>query len=239
MDLVIIILFCIGAAFVQRVSGFGFGIFIMTVLPFLLPSYGEATTLSGALAAVMSLIVLVKMWKFVPWRRLWPILITFLVTSAFAVNFVSLVQDSVLRRILGMVFIALSIYFFFFSERITIKPTVTMQVTMGFLSGVLGGLFAMQGPPAVLYFIASERDKNNYMAITQAYFAIGNIFMTIVRAQNGFLTPTVQRCWFYAVATLFIGIWLGRLVFDKVSAPILRKIVYVYMAISGILALVL
>ena len=45
-----IFLLSIGASFIQRTTGFGFGIFIMTMLPFLMPSYGEATTLSGLLA---------------------------------------------------------------------------------------------------------------------------------------------------------------------------------------------
>ena len=42
-----IFLLSIGASFVQRTTGFGFGIFIMTMLPFFLPTYGEATTLQG------------------------------------------------------------------------------------------------------------------------------------------------------------------------------------------------
>jgi hypothetical protein len=33
-------------------AGFGFGIFIMTMLPFFLPTFDEATTLSGLLAIV-------------------------------------------------------------------------------------------------------------------------------------------------------------------------------------------
>ena len=41
-----IFLLSIGASFIQRTTGFGFGIFIMTMLPFLMPTYGEATTLS-------------------------------------------------------------------------------------------------------------------------------------------------------------------------------------------------
>ena len=49
-----IFLLTIGASFVQRTTGFGFGIFIMTMLPFLMPSYGEATTLSGLLAMTTS-----------------------------------------------------------------------------------------------------------------------------------------------------------------------------------------
>ena len=49
-----IFLLSIGASFVQRTTGFGFGIFIMTMLPFFLPTYGEATTLSGLLAITTS-----------------------------------------------------------------------------------------------------------------------------------------------------------------------------------------
>ena len=39
-----IFLLSIGASFVQRTTGFGFGIFIMTMLPYFMPTYGEATT---------------------------------------------------------------------------------------------------------------------------------------------------------------------------------------------------
>ena len=49
-----IFLLSILASFIQRTTGFGFGIFIMTVLPLLMPSYGEATTLSGLLAMTTS-----------------------------------------------------------------------------------------------------------------------------------------------------------------------------------------
>lgn len=41
-----IFLLSIIAGFIQRTTGFGFGIFIMTMLPFLMPSYAEATALT-------------------------------------------------------------------------------------------------------------------------------------------------------------------------------------------------
>lgn len=52
-----IFLLTLGASFVQRATGFGFGIFIMTLLPFLMPSYGEATALSGLLALTQTYFV--------------------------------------------------------------------------------------------------------------------------------------------------------------------------------------
>ena len=60
-----IFLLSIGASFVQRTTGFGFGIFIMTMLPFFLPTYGEATTLSGLLAITTSAVIVWRMRSYV------------------------------------------------------------------------------------------------------------------------------------------------------------------------------
>lgn len=235
--IILLIAFCTGASFVQRVSGFGFGIFIMTMLPHLMPSYGEATTLSGMLSAAQSLYVLVTIYKLISWKKLLPILMTFLAVSFLAVQYVSMVTDTHLKHLLGVVLLLMSVYFLIISERIHLRPTLPMQVSMGTLSGLMGGLFAMQGPPAVLYFVASEPDKQKYMALTQAYFFIGNIFLTVYRAQCGFLTPAVGWGWAYALIGVVIGSWIGRFVFERISAKVLRKIIYGYMAVSGVLAI--
>ena len=80
-SIALIVLFALLASLIQRVSGFGFGIFIMTVLPHLLPSYAEATALSGLLAIVASLGPAVVMYRHLEWKKLLPILITFIVVS--------------------------------------------------------------------------------------------------------------------------------------------------------------
>lgn len=238
IHLFLLIVMCFGAAFVQRVSGFGFGIFIMTVLPYLLPTYGEATTLSGALALVTSIIIVLRTWHFISWRKLLPILLTFLVVSWFAVQFVAHSGDGLLKRILGVVLILASLYFFFLSDKIRIKPTLTMQLSMGTVSGFMGGLFGMQGPPAVLYFLASTEKKDEYMAMAQTYFLIGNSMMTCYRAHNGFFTPLVGEYWCIGIAAVLLGTWVGAKVFRLVPIRILRKIIYAYMGISGIVALI-
>lgn len=230
--------FCIGAAFIQRVSGFGFGIFIMTMLPFLMPSYGEATTLSGLLASVTSTLIISRMWRHIKWRTLLPILITFLIVSYFAVEFVAYAHEQFLKKILGAMLIIASIYFFFFSKKIHLRPTLPVQISMGTLSGLMGGLFGMQGPPAVLYFLTSSKTKEEYIALAQSYFLIGNICMTVFRARNGFLTYHVISFWAIGLGAVLIGTWIGSKTFERLSAERLRKIVYSYMAISGLLAMI-
>lgn len=236
--LILLFFMSLGAAFVQRVSGFGFGIFIMTVLPYLMPSYGEATTLSGLLAMMTSLIIVVRHWRLIHWRNLLPILATFLVVSFFAIGILSRTDNSTLKIFLGCVLIAASLWFFFFNDKVHLPTSLPVQVSMGTLSGVLGGFFGMQGPPAVLYFLAAEHDKNHYMALAQSYFLFGNICMTGFRAYNGFLTPAVGTAWCYGIAGVVIGTTLGALVFKRLPVNILRKIIYAYMAISGVIAIV-
>ena len=236
---VLLILFVasVVASFIQRVSGFGFGIFIMTILPYVMPSYGESTTLSGLLALTQSLVIVVQMRNFIVLKRVVPMLAAFFVTSYFAVGYVAKFDTVFFMHVLGGVLILLSVYFLFFSSRIHVCQSVPMQMTMGSVSGVMGGFFGMQGPPAVLYYVQSEPDKQHYAAQTQLYFFAGNVFMTVVRSQNGFLTPAVGQAWVFAILGVVVGTFIGTKVFNRISVAVLRKVVYGYMAVSGVVAL--
>lgn len=232
-----IILLTIGASFVQRTTGFGFGIFIMTSLPLLMPSYGEATALSGLLALTTSATIAFKMRAHICWRRLIPILTTFIIVSAAAICLLARIHDNTLRRVLGIVLILTGIWFAFFKDRIRIGTSIPWQAGAGFLSGIMGGFFGMQGPPAVLYFISSEPSKEEYMAMTQTYFLIGNAMMTIVRGANGFVTAHVGKCWVFGLAGVAAGTLLGSWAFRKIPGKVFPYIVYSYICISGVIIL--
>lgn len=203
-----------------------------------MPSYGEATTLSGLMAIVTSLIITSKMWRYIQWAKLIPILLTFIVVSFFAIKFVALAGDGLLKKILGGVLIFASLWFLFISKHVKVNPTIPMQISMGTVSGVMGGLFGMQGPPAVLYFLSCTETKENYMALAQCYFLVGNSIMTIFRASNGFLTTAVGYGWCCGIIAVLFGTWVGGKVFSLISVGLLRKIIYIYMAISGLIALI-
>ena len=232
-----IFLLSIGASFVQRTTGFGFGIFIMTMLPFLLPSYGEATTLSGLLAITTSAVIVWKLRGFITWKRLWPILLTFIIVSTIAIFALTRIEDQILKQILGVALILISIYFAVFSQKIKLPTTKKVQVGAGTMSGLMGGFFGMQGPPAVLYFIQSEPTKEHYMAMAQTYFLIGNVMMTFVRAYNGFLTTTVLTDYCFGIGGVILGTSLGAYVFKHIPNHIFRYIVYAYIAVSGVIIL--
>lgn len=239
MTILYIFLLAAGASFVQRTTGFGFGIFIMTVLPFLMPSYGEATALSGLLALTTSIAIVTRFRKYITLRRLLPILLTFIIVSAIAISLLTRIEGRTMRLVLGGILILTSLYFSFFKDRIRqyIRPTLPTQIGAGTLSGIMGGLFGMQGPPAVLYFISSEPDKDHYMAMTQTYFLIGNTMMTLVRAYNGFVTPTVGTTYLYALGGVLLGTLAGSWAFRHIPNRIFSYVVYGYIGLSGVIIL--
>lgn len=244
MELETIILLLVAstiASVVQRVSGFGFGIFIMTMLPYIMPSFTEATALSALLAGTLSIMVVVQLWRHVNLKHLIPILIAFFISSWVAIQCLDYICENkkLMMVIFGIVLVVLSVYFFIISDRVHVKPYIWVQAILGSVSGVMGGFFNMQGPPAVLYFVASEKNKEHYLAISQAYFLVGNLFMTIVRYYKGYLTETVGWGYLYGLAGVVIGFFIGMEIFKRVSTPLLRKLIYGFMAVSGVYSIVM
>ena len=234
-----IILLAAGASFIQRTIGFGFGIFIMTALPFLMPSYGEAVTLSGLLSLTSATIVMVKYLKFVTWKRLLPIVASFIIFSTIAICLLDKIEGQAMRRILGITLILISLYFSFFKARLQklIRPTKGWQYGTGAASGIMGGLFAMHGPPVVLYLIVSEPDKDHYMGMIQTYAVVTNITMLAVRAFNGYVTPAVCSSYIYSLIGLAIGVIAGNWAFKHIPNRLFTYIVYAYIGVSGLIIL--
>ena len=226
-----------GAGFVQRTIGFGFGIFIMTALPFLMPSYAEAVTLSGLLSLTSATVVMFQYIKYVNWKRLLTILAAFAVFSCLAIFLLDRIEGRTMRMILGGMLLLISLYFSFFKDLLqkVTRPTKGWLWGTGSVGGIMGGLFGMQGPPVVLYLITSEPDKDHYMGMIQAYAVLTNVIMIAVRAFNGYVTPAVGTAYLQGLTGLAIGMLLGNLAYKHMPDKLFTYIVYTYIGISGVI----
>lgn len=238
MEYFLLILITTIGSLIQRVTGFGFGIFAMMFLPYFFGSYGEANALSGLLSFVSCFVVCISFIKLINWKNLLLPAAACIVTSYFAVIFMAGQNDNTLRIMLGVFMIILSVYFVFFSNKIHIKPSWYGGLIAGSISGILSGLFAMGGPPVVIYFMESEKDVKHYIATIQAYFLITNIFNTIIKASAGFVTANVLVFWCIGAVGMLAGIYFGNKVFCKLDAGLIKKLVYLMMAVSGIVNIV-
>lgn len=232
-QLILIAAIAMCGSFIQSVTGFGFGIFAMMFLPRLL-MFTEANMLSSILGALTSIFVLLTMLKHVDWKNIiFPLAGSFVGTFV-AVTFIKSQTNSTLTLLLGIVLFSLSIYFLFFSSKIHIKITWYTGIIAGLLSGIMGGMFAMSGPPAVIYYMQSEKDSKHYLATLSAYFVISNIYSIAVKAFSGFVTVNVLTGLITGVIGMAIGTVIGKTIFKRMNAQMLKKAVYGFMAVSGI-----
>lgn len=235
----IVILVATVGSTIQRVTGFGFGIFAMLFLTRIITVYGEANALSGLLSFTSTLIVALSHAKKVDWKNLLFPCIGFAVISVPSILLMKKLDNRVLLIMLGAALILLSGYMFFFSSKIKIKPSPFTGFAAGGFSGILGGIFSMGGPPVVIYFMQSEGDdKDRYLATIQMYFLLSNVYGTTVKAINGFITKEVLILAAFGTVGMIAGIFIGKLIFKKLRVDILRRVVYCFMAVAGVVNIV-
>ena len=231
--LILIAIVTLGASFTQGVTGFGFGIIAMVFLPFFL-LYTEANVLSSILSTITSLLVLIFTYKNVDWKNLIFPLLGSVVTNYFAITFVKGAENQLLTLLLGIALFCLSIYFFFFSNKIKIRATWYSGLIAGTISGVMSGLFSIGGPPVVIYYMQSQENTDEYLATISAYFVISGIISVGMKAFSGFITTNVL--WGIAVGGLgmLVGSILAKFTREKLNPVVIRKSVYVVMMVSGL-----
>lgn len=237
MHLVLLLFVGAGAGFVQRVSGFGLGIFAMTFMPHFLPSHTAAATVSTLFSFVTSTYNCIKYRKNVALRTALPMLCAAFVAIPIGVYFSSSVPGKTFEVMLGAVLILLSLYFLFASRRFSIRPTAPNGILAGFLGGALNGLFSTGGPPIVLYLTAATPDKTVYFATVQFYFCVTNIYATVTRAIGGLMNGDILVYALFGIAGCMTGDFFGRFIFDKMDADKFKRAIYVCMMISGVVML--
>ena len=228
----------IGAAFIQRVCGFGLGIFALLFLPHFMPSHGESIALCNILSAVVSGGNAFQFRKKIPFSTVLAPLCAAMITVPVASYFSSRVSKETFVFVLGVCLICLSIYFFFFSERVKFRPTVKNGLLAGALSGTLNGLFSTGGPPSVVYLTQTLSENVVYFAAIQFYFTCTNLYALVFRVINGAVTSSLLLYSVFALVGCLVGNRIGERVFSRLDGARLRKVIYGGMILSGIVMLI-
>lgn len=234
ISVVFLLLVGLGAAFVQRVSGFGLGIFAMIFLPHIVPSHTMAAAISSLFSCVTNTYNAIRFRKYIAMKTAVPMICAALVTITAAVRFATMVSAEIFQMLLGGVLILMSLYFIFFNQKIKIRATTKNGILAGSLGGILGGLFSTGGPPAVLYMTNAVDDNMVYFATIQFYFCFTNLYATANRIVEGIITGQVLLYAAVGMVGCMIGDMIGGKVFDRLDAAALKKIIYIGMIISGV-----
>ena len=232
-QLLLIALIVFSASYIQGIAGFGFGVIAMIFLPRLL-LYTEANVLAGILSTVCSLVLLFSIWRKIHWKNLIFPFAGSIVTNYLAVAFMKGAANQTMILLLGIALVLLSIYFFFFSGKIKICAVWYTGLIAGMLSGLMSGLFAIGGPPVVIYYLQSEKDNETYVATLSAFFIFSGVVGISMKVASGFVTTNVLWGILFGALAMLVGTFLGNRTRNGISPALVKKVIYGVMGLSGV-----
>ncbi len=223
--------------FVQAATGFGFAIICMTLWPMIMPvKYAAVTELMAAI--VMTVGLAIKLRHHIQIKLLIVPFLSALLTGAVGVFFLVTSYEALVRRLFGFALILISITLIKRNTRRTnYDQTVAHPQILGFVSGImsglLGGLFNIGGPPIVGYFNAVTKDKMSYNATLQAYFILNTLSILLVHFLMGNVTFQSVQYVPSALLGVVAGTYLGYQIFQRISWKTMNVFIYVFMLVFG------
>jgi uncharacterized membrane protein YfcA len=106
-------------------------------------------------------------------------------------------------------------------------------VGVGFLSGVLGGAYGVNGPPLVIYGAMRRWSPKKFRTTLQGYFLLMGFMVMVMWGAGGMWRPTVMWYCLCTLPVMLLAVWLGRKVSRYFEGPIFFKSVYIMLVLIG------
>jgi uncharacterized protein len=235
------------AATVHGIAGFGAGQVTMGVLPFFREA-GPASIIVSILVMAANLRVFWSVREAFTWKDwLVPVIGLAVGLPVGVYLFATLDQKGMsiaigIVMIIAAVLLALTRQFDAIGEWIRstgYQPGWISGVVAGFLSGVTGGAVSIPGPPMLIYgaFLLETGywEAKHMKATFTAFFAANLLYRLVVLAFTGNVSGPLVLEAAIILPALFLGSWLGIVLFDKLPKNAFRWFVIVIIFILGIL----
>lgn len=107
----------------------------------------------------------------------------------------------------------------------------------GFVAGIIGGAFGMNGPPLVIYGAMRRWSAQHFRATLQAYFLPASVIGMVGYWLAGLWVPAVTHYYLLSLPVLLPAVWLGRVVNHRLHGDVFLKYVYAGLAVIGVVLL--
>lgn len=180
------------AAFCQNLTGFAFGLILVGLTGALqIISIADAANIACILSIANNLVYLSKSPRITTGPLLKPMLITSMI--GLVIGFISLswFTDNginTLRLILGICIFVSAIALFMINTSTRKTSGKSSTLIAGFLTGILGGMFATPGPPLVYHLYSQPLDKDLVRHYLFIIFGLTSAARLVIALFTGELT---------------------------------------------------
>ena len=219
--------------------GFGSGMFAISLFTLFYGNIDYFVPFFILVCLPTEIFISIKDRKLINYKKTWYFLLTIFPPLLLGSYLLKKAENVWLMITLGLIIILLSLYHLFLETKFTPKlKNHSWVIIFGALSGILGGLFGMSGPPLIFYFKSIKLNKYQFRVALMSIF----LFMTIMRitfySTLGLFSSRILLSSLLMIPIGLLGLFTGNILHNLIPEKKFKDITSMVLLISGILIII-
>lgn len=226
------------AGYFQTVTGFGLGMIVLGLIG------GLNIVPLPSVVVVVSLMTLVNCAVALPgrvhhvyWPTVWPVilgLVPSIVLGVLLLNYLSEGASALVQLLLGVVILVGGVGLLLKPGHPTNMAKPASFTLFGGLSGFLGGLFEIAGPPLIYHYYRQPLEPHRIRNTLILLFAVSSGVRTLFIVGSGQMSQEILLLTAWALPMVVVGTWLGRHWPPPLSVSTMRRLVFIILILIGV-----
>lgn len=234
MSLIVVLIFF--ASIVQSLAGFGYGMVLVPLaLLFVKPSL--IIPISLITGNILNLILLLQYRRSINKQMAGFLLLGGLLLTPLGVKALISINPDLIKLSVGTIMIFTSIMMYFGLRVLVAKKNIGLFI-VGCMSGFIGALCGIGGPPIVLFLVNENIKKEEFKATLILYFSILSLLINAIYFYEGLMTKDVIIKSLFCLPVLGLGLSLGFVLNKHIKEELFKKFVLILVFVSGTLLVV-
>jgi len=222
------------ASLIRSTFGFGEALIAVPLLALFLP-VSVAAPLAVLLSVTIAAIVVVQDWHKIHLRSAGWLLAPTFAGIPLGIALLASTHQQLVKAVLALVLIAFSGYFLLGRKPPELhRDSKLWLLGCGFIAGILGGAYGMNGPPLVIYGAMRRWSPQRFRATLQGYFLPASLITAGGYWLRGLCTPSVTHDFLISLPALVPAILLGRALNHRLRGDSFLKYVHAGLVCTGI-----
>lgn len=107
------------------------------------------------------------------------------------------------------------------------------EITMGAVTGFLGGMSGVWGPPTVAYLTALNTPKHEQMRVQGVVYGLGAVALAFAHVVSGLFTVKTAALSVILLFPSMIGMAIGTAIQDRIDQHVFRRITLIVLLVAG------
>jgi uncharacterized membrane protein YfcA len=224
------------AAFTRSTLGFGEALISVPILSLLIP-VRIAAPIAVLTSITVAATVLAQDWRHVHLRSASWLILPTLIGTPLGLLLLTRVPTDLVRACLGLVIAAFCVFSLVRPDVVFLRDD-RLAWAFGFIAGVFGGAFGMNGPPLAIYGTLRGWTTQRFRATLQGYFLPASTIALVGYAAVGLLRAHVIYYYLVSLPGVLVATLLGRLAAGRMDTRLFTRCVNAgLLIIAGMLLL--